>query len=176
MGRAGRRSGVRGPALVFGGIFALLLVLSSSARADERSTADLDDDYLWFGPVGNAYKVDGEWDSAFGAYLAAMRVREHRALAAAGLALGAERYSARDGSRLWLEVLVGTRKTPWHYLMGLTLGSTMELQTFDRPHAGGTASLWLFLGMTPYVRFGWIPEAGSYTEIGVVIALPVLRR
>jgi hypothetical protein len=141
-----------------------------------RSTADLDDEYLWLGPVGGAVSIDGTWDSAFGAELAAVRVRERRVLSAAGIAMGATRYSKRDGGRVWIEGLAGTRRLPGRALLGVTAGPAVELGTLEHPRMGFTGSVWGFFGVTPYVRGGWFAEAGAFVEIGLAIELPVLRR
>jgi hypothetical protein len=165
----------------------LLAIAAPAARADDGeppvqhpralpSTADLDDDYLWLGPIGAAVEIEGVWDSAFGAEIAVVRVRERRGLTAAGLALGATRYSKRDGGRIWFEGLAGTRRLPGHALLGVTAGPAVELGTLEHPRMGFTGSVWAFVGVTPYVRAGWFVEAGSFVELGLTIALPVLRR
>jgi hypothetical protein len=103
-------------------------------------------------------------------------VHEHRRLALEGVALGATRYAKRDGGRIWAEALVGTRRLPGHALVGLSLGPAVEMSALQHVRPGVTGSVWMFLGVTPYLRAGWFAEAGAYAEVGVAIALPVLRR
>lgn len=181
MGRATGRSGVRGPALIF------MMLLSGIAHADDGEpppqppralpdTSNLDGNYLWLGPTASAIDIAGEWDASFGGEIAAVRVREHRPLAVTGLALGATRYSKRDGGRLWLEGLAGTRKVPGRLLLGVSAGPAVELSRLEHVRLGVTGSLWSFFGPTVYVRGGWFAEAGGYVEVGLAIELPVLRR
>jgi hypothetical protein len=142
-----------------------------------RYTGDLDGWYAFLGPVGGAVQIEGAWDGAFGAQLGVVRVRERRAVSAAGVMLAGNRYSARDGGRLWIEGVVGTRAIPGlgRALLGLSAGPALELGTVQHPRAGVTASAWVFAGVIPYVRAGTFDEAGSYVEVGLALALPVGR-
>jgi hypothetical protein len=163
----------------------VLLTLAGTTRADDgepppqvphrlRTTDNLDADRLFLGPVGGAIAIDGAWDGAVGAELAWLRIREHQALAAAGVAFGGARYAARDGGQLWLEGLVGTRRVTG-LLIGVTAGPALELGALEHPRLGATASAWLFAGISPFVRIGAIDGAGAFVELGLALELPVWR-
>ncbi len=139
-----------------------------------RSTADLDGHYLMLGPIGAAVLVEEAWDSSFGAALTWLRVAEHRPLAASGLSLGAARYGARDGGRLWLEGLAGTRRLGGT-LVGASAGAIVELLAVQHARPGVTGAIWAFVGVTPYVRAGFVDEAGGFIECGVAVPLPAWR-
>lgn len=135
---------------------------------------DLDGTYLWLGPTGAAGRVDGAWDSLFGGHLAIVRVRERARLGALGGAFGASRWTERGGGRLWLDGLFGTRLGG--RMIGASLGPTLEVSELTHPRPGAAVGLWIFLGVTPYVRIGVVDELGGFAEVGVHIALPVFRR
>lgn len=134
---------------------------------------DLDGLYVWIGPVGAAGRLDGAWDSAFGADLAVVRVREAAALGAAGLAAGAARWAARGGGRIWLDALAGTRLGGRMY--GATLGPVVELAELSHPRVGGAIGLWAFFGPTPYARVGVVGDGAAFVELGIHLALPAIR-
>lgn len=138
------------------------------------SSDDLDGDKLFLGPVGGAIAIEGAWDSAVGGELVWLRIRERRAIAAAGAGFGYVKYAARDGGRMWLEGVVGTRRLGG-FLVGATVGPAMELGAVQHPRIGATASAWVFVGVIPYVRAGVFDEAGSYVELGLALELPVWR-
>ena len=142
-----------------------------------RYTGDLDGNYVFLGPLGGAVQIEATWDGAFGAQLGVMRVRERQVVSAAGVMVAASRYSARDGGRVWLEAVVGTRRIPGlgRTLVGLSAGPGVELGTVQHPRGGVTGTAWVFAGVVPYVRGGTFDEAGSFVEIGLAIALPVGR-
>jgi hypothetical protein len=179
------RSGDQAPQVI--ATFMIAMLTAVPAAADDtvpaqpepalRYTGNLDGEYVFLGPVGGAVQIEGAWDGAFGAEGGIVRVRERRVLSAAGVMLGGIRYSARDGGRLWLEGVVGTRRLPGlgRTLLGLSVGPAVELGTVQHPRAGVTASAWVFAGVIPYVRAGSFDEAGSYVELGLALALPVGR-
>lgn len=179
-------SGARGPQRV-GAFVIVMLTAASPAVADDtvpaqpepalRYTGDLDGEYVFLGPVGGAVQIEDAWDGAFGAQLGVIRVREQRVLSAAGLMLAGNRYSARDGGRLWLECVVGSRRIPGlgRTLVGISAGPALELGSVQHPRGGVTGSAWLFAGVIPYVRGGTFDEAGSFVEVGLALALPVGR-
>ena len=136
-------------------------------------SSDLDGLYLWLGPSGAASRIESDWDSTVGADLTVIRVREGQWLGAIGGSLGASRWTVRDGGRIWLDGLIGTRLGR---MMGLSAGPILELGELAHPRLGGSVGIWAFLGVTPYVRAGTVSEMGGFVEIGVHIALPVLRR
>lgn len=138
------------------------------------STADLDGDKLFLGPAGGALSIEGAWDSAVGGELAWMRIRERRSLAAIGAGLGYAKYAVRDGGRLWIEAIAGTRRLGG-WLVGVSAGPAVELGSVQHPRPGATASVWMFAGVIPYVRGGLLDEAGGYVEIGLALELPVWR-
>jgi hypothetical protein len=166
-------------------VIVLMVAATTSARADDGDppveppralpySGDLDGDRLLLGPVGAAVRIEAEWDTAFGASLGWLRLRERRALSAFGLAFGGARYSARDGGRVSLEGIAGTRRLGG-VLLGATFGGIVELGDVQHPRGGVTGSAWVFAGVAPYVRGGWLDEAGGFVEVGLAIALPVRR-
>lgn len=136
---------------------------------------DLDGIYLWLGPVGAGARAGAAWDSSFGAAATLVRVREGEALAALGASLGASRWTARDGGRLWLDAIAGTRRIGG-WMLGVSAGPLVELAALAHPRIGGSVGVWAFLGVTPFVRAGSVAEGGTFVEAGLHFALPVLRR
>jgi hypothetical protein len=153
---------------------------ASTARPVVRPTAqlpptsDLDGWYLWLGPIGAASHVEGAWDSTFGVEAAVTRVREREALGLIGGDLGATRWTVRDGGRIWLDGVAGTRLLG--RMMGVSLGPIVELSETSHAHVGGSVGVWAHAGITPFARLGGVSELGMFAELGVRIALPVLRR
>jgi hypothetical protein len=135
---------------------------------------DLDGTYLWLGPAGAASHVDSEWDSTIGADAAVIRVRERDRLAVIGGTLGASRWTARGGGRVWLDAIAGTRL--FDRMFGVSAGPILELSDLAHPRYGGSVGLWAFVGITPFVRIGAVNELGMFGEVGIHIALPVIRR
>jgi hypothetical protein len=179
------RPGARAPQAI-AALMTVVLTAPSAAADDTipaqpepalRYTGDLDGDYVILGPIGGAVQIEDAWDGAFGAGLGWLRVRERRALSAAGATLSASRYSERDGGRLALEVVAGTRRIPGlgGVLVGISAGPALELGTVQHPRAGVTGAAWLFAGVVPYVRAGTFDEAGAFVEVGLALALPVAR-
>lgn len=134
---------------------------------------DLDGLYVWLGPTGAASRIDADWDSTFGADATVVRVRERAALGVIGATLGASRWTARGGGRIWLDGLLGTRVGR---MVGVSAGPLLELSELSHPRLGGSLGLWAFVGVTPFVRVGTVSDLGNFVEIGVHIALPVIRR
>lgn len=137
-----------------------------------RPSWDLDGLYLWLGPTGAASRIDATWDSTIGADATVIYVREREALGAIGATLGASRWTVRGGGRIWLDGLVGTRLVR---MVGVSAGPILELSELSHPRLGGSVGLWAFLGVTPFVRTGMVRDLGGFVEVGVHIALPVLR-
>ena len=137
-------------------------------------TSDLDGTYLWLGPLGAASRIDARWDSTFGADAAVVVVRERARLALIGGDLGASRWTVRGGGRVWVDGLFGT------YLLGrltgISLGPIVELSAVEHPRLGGSIGVWGFAGITPFARVGSVANLGMFAEVGIHIALPVLRR
>jgi hypothetical protein len=134
---------------------------------------DLDGLYLWLGPAGAATRVDGQWDSTIGADVTVIDIHEREPLSALGGTLGASRWTARGGGRIWLDALVGTRLGG--RMLGASLGPILELSDLEHPRLGASAGIWAFLGVTPFVRVGAVEGLGGFVEIGMHLALPVLR-
>jgi hypothetical protein len=134
---------------------------------------DLDGLYLWLGPSGAASRIDAEWDSTIGADVSVIRVRERDLLGAIGATLGASRWTVRGGGRIWLDGLIGTRL---YRMVGVSAGPLLELSELSHPRWGGSVGLWAFVGVTPFVRAGKVEGLGNFVELGLHIALPVLRR
>ena len=138
-----------------------------------RPSWDLDGVYLWLGPTGAASHIDGAWDSTIGGHLAVVRVRERERLGVIGGVVGASLWTARDGGRIWVDLLAGTRLGK---MVGVSAGPLVELAELAHPRLGGSIGLWGFVGVTPFARIGYVDELGGFAEIGVHLALPVLRR
>lgn len=160
---------------------AALTVSHQTAAADVaappaqlRASSDLDGLQLWVGPVGAATRIEGGWDSAWGGTAALLRVREHRTVGAAGAWLGAAHYAARDGGRIWIDGVLGTRRLVGR-MLGIAAGPVLELGDLHHPRAGAQASIWCFAGVVPYARLGVLEASGSFVEVGVSIAVPALR-
>jgi hypothetical protein len=137
-------------------------------------TWDLDGAYLWLGPVGAASRVDAKWDSTFGADASIVVVRERARLALVGANLGASRWTARGGGRIWVDGVLGTSFQD--HLLGISLGPIVELSDVTHPRLGGSIGVWGFAGIAPFARVGSVQNLGTFAELGVHIALPVLRR
>jgi hypothetical protein len=133
---------------------------------------NLDGLYLWLGPQGAASRIANDWDSTIGADVTVIRVRERDLLGALGLSLGASRWTVRGGGRIWLDGLIGTRL---HRMVGLSAGPLLELSDLSHPRVGGSVGFWAFVGVTPFVRAGMVSDLGGFLEVGVHIALPVIR-
>jgi hypothetical protein len=139
-----------------------------------QPTSDLDGTYLWLGPLGAASRIDARWDSTFGGDAAVVVVRERARLALIGGDLGASRWTARGGGRMWVDGLFGTYLLG--HLTGISLGPIIELSDVAHPRPGGSFGVWGFAGITPFARVGSIANLGMFAEVGIHIALPVLRR
>ncbi len=135
---------------------------------------DLDGFHVWLGPSGAASHVDDSWDSTIGADAVVMHVRERARLAVIGASVGASRWTARGGTRLWLDAVAGTRLGG--RMIGVSAGPILELSDLAHPRLGGSVGLWAFAGITPFVRVGVVQELGAFGELGIHIALPVYRR
>jgi len=133
---------------------------------------DLDGLYFWLGPTGAASRVEANWDSTIGADAALIRVREREPLGVIGASFGASRWTERGGGRLWIDALVGTRLGR---MVGVSAGPILELSELAHPRAGVSLGLWGFVGVTPFVRVGAVDDLGGFAEVGVHLALPVLR-
>jgi hypothetical protein len=143
-------------------------------RATFRPSWDLDGTYLWLGPIGAASYVDAKWDSTFGGEAAAVIVHEREPLGLVGINLGASRWTERGGGRVWVDGLVGTQLIG--RMMGASLGPILELSELAHPRLGASIGVWGFAGITPFARVGAVSNLGMFAELGVHIALPVLRR
>jgi hypothetical protein len=139
-----------------------------------RPSWDLDGTYLWLGPVGAASHLDARWDSTFGGEAAIGVVHEQAPLGVWGAALGVSRWTARGGTRIWLDSIAGTQVLG--HMMGVSLGGIVELSELARPRIGGAVGLWGHVGIAPFARLGAVSELGMFAEVGVYVALPVLRR
>lgn len=138
-----------------------------------RPSWDLDGVYLWIGPTGAASRIDGRWDSTVGGHAAIVRVRERAPLGVIGGVVGATLWTERGGGRIWVDAIAGTRL--WK-MVGVSAGPILELSDQTHPRLGGSVGIWGFVGITPFARLGVVEDLGGFAEIGVHIALPVLRR
>jgi hypothetical protein len=60
-------------------------------------------------------------------------------------------------------------------LIGASGGAALELAQLAHPRAGVTGSVWMFGGVEPFLRAGWLGKTGTFVEIGLTIALPIHR-
>jgi hypothetical protein len=148
-------------------------ICHAEGRNKPRDAADLDGIHLVLGPLGNATYADGSWDSAFGAEAGLYLIREHRALAVAGLTLGGAWFSAREGGRMWAHLEAGTQIKG--VTLGFAAGPAVELDDIEPPRFGAQGTLWVFAGVIPYVRVGAVEEVGAFVDAGLRISLPTLR-
>jgi hypothetical protein len=152
--------------------------ISRPAAADDaprlRPVADLDGVYLTLGPTGAAVYTRAGWDSGFGGEISLVRVREQDALGALGLGLGGIHFTTEERGRIWADILLGSSR-PLGVGAGLSAGATAEIDAVIPPRWGAQATLWVFLGVIPYVRVGTVQRSGPYIDLGVKIALPVFR-
>lgn len=133
----------------------------------------LDGVYVWLGPTGSLARVEGATDSSIGVAAAIVRVRESAAIGMIGIAAGASLWTARDGGRVWVDGVVGTRLGR---MAGVSVGPLIELGDLHHPRIGGSIGVWAFLGVTPYARVGAIQDGGGFAEVGLHIAFPIFRR
>ena len=142
-------------------------------RSGFRPSNDLDGTYLWLGPTGSLATVDGDADTSIGAAAAVVRVREGASLGAVGISAAATLWTARDGGRIWVDALAGTRLGR---MVGVSAGPLVELGDLHHPRLGGSVGIWAFLGVTPYARAGAVDGGGLFAEVGLHVAFPIFRR
>lgn len=155
---------------------------SGVARAEEpeghvaghRMAGDLDGTYLTAGPVAGALAIQDTWNSAVGAELSLVRLREGRFPALVGVSLGGVVFDSAPGLRSWAEVELGIDRFPVKF--GVSAGLAAQFDRVVPPHFGAQATLWVFAGIVPYVRVGVLEELGSYFEAGLMIKIPVKIR
>lgn len=160
---------------------AILLGWSAAANAKEskdshRLTSDLDGSYITLGPVAGALQVQDTWNSAVGAELSLVRLREGRWPALLGVAVGAVSYGDLPGGRAWAELELGVdrlRLGPLPLKLGLAAGLAIEVDRTRPPRFGAQATLFVFAGALPYVRVGTLEQTGAFVEAGLMIKIPV---
>ena len=103
-----------------------------------------------------------------------VRVREHAWLGALGVSIGGARWTERDGGRLWLDGIAGTRRS-LPSMIGVSIGPMIEVGDLHHPRIGVSGSIWLFAGVVPYLRMGVVDAAGGFLEAGLQLSLPALR-
>jgi hypothetical protein len=143
-------------------------------RASFRPSWDLDGSYLWLGAIGAASRIEARWDSTFGGEAAFVVVHERAPIGLLGIDLGASRWTEREGGRVWADGMAGTRLAG--RMVGASLGPLVELSELAHPRLGASIGMWAFVGITPFARVGLVSGLGGFAELGIHIALPVLRR
>jgi len=134
---------------------------------------NLDGTYLWLAPTLAASWIQSQWDSTVGGSAAVVRIREHEPLGLVGGTFGGSLWAARNGGRIWLDALAGTEILG--HMAGVSAGPILELSEEAHPRVGASVGVWAFAGITPFARVGSVAGYGTFAEIGVHIALPVLR-
>lgn len=130
--------------------------------------------YLVLAPLGGAVHLGGGWDAGFGAALSLVRVREDRGLALVGTEVGGLRLASSEHGLVWADLSAGSH-TLGGLLMGLGAGVHAELSPVFSMRWGGHATIWAFLGITPYGRIGVVQRGGTYVEFGIQVPLPAFR-
>jgi hypothetical protein len=161
---------------------ATIVAWGSVARAEEpeghvaghRMAGDLDGTYLTAGPVAGALAIQDTWNSAVGAEVSLVRLREGRFPALLGVSLGGVVFDHLPGLRSWAEVELGIDR--WPVKFGVSAGLAAQFDRVVPPHFGAQATVWVFAGIVPYVRIGVLEELGSYFEAGLMIKIPVKIR
>jgi hypothetical protein len=134
---------------------------------------NLDGTYLWLAPTLTASYFESKWDSSVGGSAGVVRIREHEPLGLIGGTFGGSLWSANNGGRVWLDALAGTEI--FGHMAGVSAGPILDLSEEAHPRAGGSVGVWAFAGVTVFARAGTFQGLGNFAEIGVHIALPVLR-
>jgi hypothetical protein len=137
-----------------------------------HSPIDRDGWYVTIGPLGAATLVGGDWVSAVGGELSVVRLRQDHVPALLGLDLGGASYGGKPGGRLWLEAEAALTH-PLPFTIGFGLGAAVEVDRVVPPRPGVQGTLWIFAGVIPYVRAGYIETTGAYAELGVLFKVPV---
>ncbi|MBP6630858.1 MAG: hypothetical protein KBG28_22990 [Kofleriaceae bacterium] len=156
---------------------ALAATRAGPAWADQatlRPSGHPDADLLWLGATGAVWHDAAGADSAFGGHLAWTRLRQHGRVPVVGLGAAVVRPARASTARLTLEGLAGRRLRPW-LALGLSLGPALELRQNAPARAGVTGSLWLFAGVSPFVRATTTTDGATVLEAGLEIAVPVAR-
>ena len=91
------------------------------------------------------------------------------------LALALAAMTAGHALELWLEnlALFGDGRAAYAHI---AQGPIVELSDVVHPKLGASIGAWVFAGITPFVRVGAVSDLGMFAELGLHIALPVLRR
>jgi hypothetical protein len=144
------------------------------SESGHRLTADLDGTYVTAGPVAAAQASQNNWNSAVGAELSLVHLREGAWPALFGIALGGVVFDSEPGLRTWIEAEAAIDRLP--VKLGISAGFAAKWDRVDPPHLGAQATLWAFAGVVPYVRIGALDGLGSYFEVGLMIKVPVKIR
>jgi hypothetical protein len=148
------------------------VVPRAPARSSLPYVGDLDGAYVWLG-INGAATHDDEWDSVFGVQTSVFRVRERSWLALLGGGIAGSRV-ATEGWRVSLDALAGTRIAS-RATVGIGIGPVVDLHDQRHARVGATATVWAFVGVTPYVRAGVLEDGSTYVDVGMQIGLPVFR-
>ena len=147
------------------------VLLCGAASADEpRSPIDRDGWHVTLGPIAGAAQLQDRWLSAVGGEISVVRLRQEQVPALYGIAGGGVSYGGRNGGRLWLEAETAiARPLP----LGLGVGAAVEVDRVVPPRPGFQATLWVFAGVIPYVRAGFVEKTGPYAELGIMFKVPI---
>jgi hypothetical protein len=125
------------------------------------------------GPIAGAVHLDDTWNSAVGAELSLVRVREADRVSLVGVAVGFVVFDEREGARVSAELELGSDVGPG---FGFSAGVAGEFDQVTPPRLGAQGTLWFFAGIVPYVRAGVLAETGAFVETGLMIKIPVRIR
>jgi hypothetical protein len=134
--------------------------------------ADHDGTYVHLGPTAAAVRRAGDWDTVVGGALSLLRVREDDALAVIGGRITGARWTEAHGGRVTFEAVAGASLG---VIVGVAAGPLVDLGDLHHPRIGGSATIWCYAGVVPYLRVGVLDTSGGFVEAGVEIPLPVFR-
>ncbi len=158
-------------------VAAFIVALTGSAVAGPEPgitlQANLDGTYVHLGPAVGVGDTEAGIDTFAGGAVSLTRLREGDLLGLVGGRIAAARWTERDAGRIDGDLVVGTRRLG--LLMGVAGGPILDLSSDHHPRIGGSARIWCYAGVVPYLRIGVIAASGRFIEAGLELPLPVWR-
>ncbi|MCE9576588.1 MAG: hypothetical protein K8W52_25800 [Deltaproteobacteria bacterium] len=133
----------------------------------------LDGVYLHLGPALGVGDSDAGVDTFAGGAVSLTRLREGDLLGVIGGRISAARWTEREAGRIDADLVVGTRRLG--FLAGVAAGPILDISGDHHPRIGGSARIWCYAGVVPYVRVGVLAASGRFIEAGLELPLPVWR-